>query len=95
MDELIGRRHVRMTGVVIGVEPGREIVWQLKKVIRLPVRLTLELADQDGGVDIRHTITAGGMGPMAAAGPAVPAVLLAAFCSCYGRACANGVPACA
>ena len=63
MDELIGRRHVCMTGVVIAAEPGRKIVWQLKKGIRLPVRLALELTNQDGGVAIRHTITAGSIVP--------------------------------
>lgn len=64
MDEFIGSRHVRMTGVVVAAEPGRKIVWQLKKgSIRLPVRLALELTDQDDGVAIRHSITAGWTGP--------------------------------
>ena len=63
MDEIIGWRHVRMTGVIVEAEPGRKIVWQFKKGIRLPVRLALELTDQDGGVAIRHTITAGWTGP--------------------------------
>lgn len=51
-----------MTGVVVAAEPGRKIMWQLKKGIRLPVRLTVELADQERGVAIRHTITAGWTG---------------------------------
>lgn len=63
MDETIGSRHVRMTGVVVEAEPGKRIVWQLKKGIRLPVRLVLELAEQDGEVTVRHTINAGWNGP--------------------------------
>ncbi|HET6685861.1 MAG TPA: hypothetical protein VFH02_04970 [Jiangellaceae bacterium] len=59
MDEYVGERRVRMTGVVAEASPGARIVWQLKKGVRLPVRLTLELADRDGGVALRHTITAG------------------------------------
>ncbi len=49
-----------MTGEVVAAEPGRKIVWQVKKgSIRLPVRLVLELTDRDDGVAIRHTVTAG------------------------------------
>ncbi|HEU5474931.1 MAG TPA: hypothetical protein VFV67_30175 [Actinophytocola sp.] len=59
MEEYIGNRHVRMAGTVVDVVPGRRIVWQLKRVVRLPVWLTLELTDRDGAVAIRHTIRAG------------------------------------
>jgi hypothetical protein len=62
MDEFIGSRRVRMNGIVTHVDPGRKVVWQMKKGIGLPVWVTLELADGDGGVDIRHTITAGWTG---------------------------------
>ena len=62
MDEFIGTRRVRMAGVVTHVESGRKLVWQMKKGIRLPVWLTLGLTDGDGGVAIRHTITAGWTG---------------------------------
>jgi hypothetical protein len=59
MDECVGKRRVRMLAVVVQAVPGKKIVWQLRKGVRLPVWLTLELADRDGGVDLRHTITAG------------------------------------
>lgn len=63
MDEYIGERRVRMKGVVVEAQRGR-IVWQLKRLgILLPVRLTLELADRDGGVALQHTIRAGFGGP--------------------------------
>jgi hypothetical protein len=48
-----------MQAAVVQVVPGQKIVWQLRKGVRLPVWLRLELADCDGGVDLRHMITAG------------------------------------
>lgn len=59
MDEYIGERRVRMTGIVLEAVRGEKLVWQLKKVIKLPVRLSLELTDLDGGVQIAHTVEAG------------------------------------
>ena len=59
MDEFIGKRRVRMTGVVVEAVPGKKIVWRLKQWIRLPVSLTLELTDRDGGVALQHTIRGG------------------------------------
>lgn len=59
MDEYVGERRVRMKGVVAEAERGRRIVWQFKQWVLLPVRLTLEMADRDGGVALRHTIRAG------------------------------------
>jgi hypothetical protein len=58
MDELIGKRRIQMVGVVRIAEPAK-LVWQLKKGILLPVRLTLELVDDAAGVTITHTIRAG------------------------------------
>jgi hypothetical protein len=63
MDEFIGHRRVRMVGVVVQAVPGQRIVWQLRAGVRLPVRLSLDLATGAGGVDLRHTITAGWNGP--------------------------------
>ena len=64
MDEYIGRRRVRMMGVVVEAERGKKIVWQLKRWrVLLPVRLSLELRDHNGGVALRHTIRAGFGGP--------------------------------
>jgi hypothetical protein len=63
MDEYIGERRLRMTAVVRAIEPGKEIVWQLKKGLALPAWLTLKLADDTVGVLITHTIEAGFSGP--------------------------------
>jgi len=48
-----------MTGVVRAVEPGRKIVSQFRKGVKLPVWFVLELADDSAGVAITHTIRAG------------------------------------
>jgi hypothetical protein len=58
MDEFIGKRRIKMIGVVRVAEPTR-LVWQLKKGILLPVWLTLELAEDAAGVTLTHTIRAG------------------------------------
>jgi hypothetical protein len=59
MDEYVGSRRLRMKGIVIEATPGRRLVWQLKKVIRLPARLELDFAEYEGGVTITHTTRAG------------------------------------
>lgn len=59
MDEYIGKRRLRMAGVVTEVQPGKAITWQFKAFIRLPVWLHLELEEDAHGVNITHTISAG------------------------------------
>ena len=59
MDEHIGTRRVRMHAVMEQYVPGRILAWQLKKVIRLPVRVLLQFTDNEDGVHISHTISAG------------------------------------
>jgi len=59
MDEFIGNRRVKMMGVVIRAVPGKEVVWQIKKIVKLPVWVLLKLEDREGGVKISHTIKAG------------------------------------
>jgi uncharacterized protein YndB with AHSA1/START domain len=59
IDEKIGDVQLRATGVVIEAVPGKRIVWQLRAVVRLPVRLALDFQDDATGVHINHTICAG------------------------------------
>jgi hypothetical protein len=59
MDEFVGSRRLRMTAVVVHAEPGRKISWQMKKGVRLPAWLTIEVVDGADGVVITHAITAG------------------------------------
>ena len=59
-DEFVGERHLKFEGVVVNTIPGKQIVWQMKKGIRLPAWLVLELAEiEDDGVLITHTIKVG------------------------------------
>lgn len=62
MDEFVGTRRLLMDAVVTEVERGRKLVWQMKKGVRLPAWLKLDLTDGDGAVTVRHTITAGWTG---------------------------------
>ena len=48
MDEYIGNRRLRMSAVVTEAVPGRKLGWQLRKGIKLPARLSLELKDYEG-----------------------------------------------
>lgn len=59
MDEYVGHRRIRHTAVVTEALPGRRIVWRFGSRVRLPARLTLDLAERPEGVDVHHTISAG------------------------------------
>ncbi|MGC9397327.1 MAG: hypothetical protein ACP5J4_20985 [Anaerolineae bacterium] len=59
MDEYVGRRRIKMQGVVSAVVPGKKIMWQFKQLVRLPARLILEAEDDDQGVMLTHTLQAG------------------------------------
>ena len=69
MDEFVGRRRLRLTGVVVDAVPPRRIVWQFKAGILLPARLILDLVDNASGVAITHTTEAGWAGPAAVLDP--------------------------
>lgn len=59
MDEFVGKKRVKMLAIVTEVIPGRRIVWQMKKIVRLPVWLTLEFVDDANGVMLTHALQAG------------------------------------
>lgn len=82
MDEYVGERRLRLRAVVREAIPGKKLVWQFKKVVRLPARLTLEFADSDGGVQITHTIEAG----LAGAGRVLDPVLRLFFSRAFADA---------
>ena len=58
-DEYVGSRRLKFKGVVIKNIPGKKIVWQMKKVMKLPVWLMLKFEDNNEGVKITHSIIAG------------------------------------
>jgi hypothetical protein len=63
MDEHIGRRRLRMTGIVEEAVRGRRIAWRLKRGIKLPARLVLDLHEEGDAVAITHTVRIGSSGP--------------------------------
>lgn len=58
-DEYIGKRRLRFQGIVVKLTPGKEVVWQMKKMVKLPAWLTLKFEDTDTGVKISHALTFG------------------------------------
>lgn len=65
MDEWIGMHRTTLSGVITELVPGKRMVWQMKKLVRLPARLILDLDDDEerDGVHVMHTIEAGYRGP--------------------------------
>jgi hypothetical protein len=59
MDEFIGDRRVKVEGVVTEMQPGKRLVWQFRKLVRWPVRLRLQLDEEDDALRLTHTIEAG------------------------------------
>jgi hypothetical protein len=59
MDERVGRRRLRFHGVVRVAEPGRRIVWQLRKVVTAPAWLDVTLCDIPSGTRVEHTLRLG------------------------------------
>ncbi|MFC1863917.1 hypothetical protein ACFL1Z_08205 [Thermodesulfobacteriota bacterium] len=58
-DEYVGKHRLKFEGIVVKSLSGKEIVWQMKKVMRLPAWLVLEFKDIEDGVVIAHTIKVG------------------------------------
>jgi hypothetical protein len=79
MDEYVGRRRLRMTAIVVEASRGRRLVWRLRKVVRLPAWLILELADYQGGVAITHTVQAGFRGAGRILDPVIGLILSREF----------------
>lgn len=62
-DEYVGKRRLRMHGHVTRYDPDREIVWQMRKLVRLPAWLALAYADTAHGTRLSHTMSIGFKGP--------------------------------
>jgi hypothetical protein len=59
MDEFVGRRRLRMTGIVSQMVPDNRITWRLRAPLHVPARLSLGLVDDNSGVIVKHTTQAG------------------------------------
>ena len=79
MDEYVGTRRLRMAAIVTEAAPGKKLAWQLRRWIKLPAHLYLELEDHDGGVTITHTTCAGFRGPGRILDPALRLFFSRAF----------------
>jgi hypothetical protein len=59
LDEYVGQFRLNLHAVAISANPGKEIAWQFKRVIRLPAKLILRLEDGRESVAISHLVEAG------------------------------------
>jgi hypothetical protein len=59
MDEFVGRRRLRMTGIVSEMVPDKRMVWNLDAPLHVPARLSLDLVDDSSGVTVRPATEAG------------------------------------
>lgn len=69
MDELVGERRLRTRAVIVEAVPGRRLVLQVKRLIRLPAWLVMTFEDVAGGVDVTHSLRIGYRGPGALLDP--------------------------
>lgn len=81
-EELVGRRRERIDAVVVDLIPGRRLVWQIKRGLRLPIWVALEFEDGAGGVTITQQTRAGFEG----AGRVLDPLFRLYFSSSYQRA---------
>ena len=58
-DEYVGGRRLRIKAVVTEAVSCKRLVWQMKKIIKLPGWLSLEIEDIEGVVRIEHKLIIG------------------------------------
>lgn len=58
-DEYVGKKRLKFEAVVVRYTPGKEIVWQIKKFVRLPVWLVIRFEDRGEGTVLTHVLKAG------------------------------------
>lgn len=58
-DETIGRRRLRLHGVVRHADPDRRLVWQLRKGVTASAWLELRLDQTPGGTRVEHVFRLG------------------------------------
>jgi hypothetical protein len=58
-DEYVGKRRLKFDAVVVKYVPGKEVIWQMKKFIKLPAWLIIGFEDNQTGTLLLHTIKAG------------------------------------
>lgn len=58
-DEYIGKTRLQFKGVVKQYLEGGEICWQMKKGVKLPAWLSLNLEDHNNGIKLTHKLSLG------------------------------------
>jgi hypothetical protein len=53
---------LKFDAIVVKCIPGKEVIWQMRKFLRLPVWLVIEFEDNEKGTLLIHTIKAGYLG---------------------------------
>lgn len=59
MDEIVGSTRIRGNAVIVRADKNKEICWQVKKVILLPIWLTIKFESYDKNAILRHTLSVG------------------------------------
>lgn len=59
MDEYIGKYRLKLKALVVKAIPSVEIIWQVKKIVKIPVWLSVSFEEVESGVRVIHKITAG------------------------------------
>jgi hypothetical protein len=58
-DEMVGKRRLKFTAVIIKLITDKEIVWQMKKLVMLPAWLSLKFDETKDGLIITHKLSVG------------------------------------
>jgi len=58
-DEYVGGYRLRFKAVVTEIISGKKLVWQMKKIVKLPAWLALDFVDNKDSVNIVHTLSIG------------------------------------
>jgi hypothetical protein len=58
-DEYVGGYRLRFKAVVTEIISGKKLVWQMKKIVKLPAWLALDFEDNKDSVNIVHTLSIG------------------------------------
>lgn len=58
-DEYVGEQRLKFEAVLVRHIPAKELIWQMKKFVRLPVWLIIRFEDNEQGTILIHTLKAG------------------------------------
>lgn len=79
VDEYVGKYRIRGHAVVTSLVPCAEIVWQIKKPVKIPAWFIMRFEDKTDGVEIVHIVSAGFNGPGKIFDPVIRLVLTEEF----------------